>query len=267
MDIRYTLLVLLFVPVLLTAQLSSDVSGPYHLSIKRELSYGAAALGLLGGGQLLYQRVEPVALLGLRRPRVPGFDRSALMGNSSADAAAVADAGLLGSLSLPLVAILQREDLREGVNLLIIAAETMAINQGLTDLMRSSIRRPRPYIYRVEVATPEAQATARDRTSFPSPYTSNAAAAAFFFGRVYADYHPASKLRPFVWGVSAVLPALTAYLEYRGRQAFLSDVVVGYALGASVGYLVPALHRKPLANGRLSVIPSGGGLYLSYALH
>ena len=166
MPTRHYLITLLLTPVLLTAQPSTDVPGPYYLSTKRELSYGAAALGLLGSSQLLYQQIESVPLATLALPRVPGIDREALTGNSSADAAAVADAALIGSLSLPLVALVHRDDLREGLNLLILAAETMVVNQGLTDLIRSTVRRPRPYIYRIGGATPETRVTA-DYRYFP----------------------------------------------------------------------------------------------------
>ncbi len=64
--------------------------------------------------------------------------------------------------------------------------------------------------------------------------------------------------------LGAGLPALTGYLRIRAGKHYPSDVLAGYALGALIGYAVPALHRKPTANRRLTLVPAASGVYLTY---
>ena len=43
--------------------------------------------------------------------------------------------------------------------------------------------------------------------------------------------------------VAAAVPAVVAYFRIRAGKHFLTDNLVGYAVGATVGVLVPRLHR------------------------
>lgn len=81
---------------------------------------------------------------------------------------------------------------------------------------------------------------------------------------MFADYYPDSKLKPFVWGVSIGLPALTGYLRIRAGQHYPSDIVAGYALGAAVGWLVPTLHKRPIGGKGFTVSPTGNGVHMTY---
>lgn len=239
-------------------------AGPYYFSVKRELSYGVLAAGALGTGFAINQGIDDVALAELHLPRVSDFDQTALE-HFSTSAKTASDITAYTGVALPVFLLLSPRSRNDAGNLAVLLAETMVLNQGVTDIIKSSARRPRPYLY-VEGEGPEGLVEAYDRTSFLSAHTSNTAAATFFLGRVFADYHPDSKLRPYVWTLSAALPAVTGYLRIRGGQHFPSDVIAGYVLGASIGYLVPTLHKRPLASKRLVIVPSAGGVYLSYSL-
>jgi membrane-associated phospholipid phosphatase len=122
-------------------------------------------------------------------------------------------------------------------------AEVALINLGLTDIIKSSALRPRPYVFDEDL-DPETIITNGDRAAFLSGHTSGTAAGSFFFARVFSDYYPNSKLKPYVWGAAIALPALAGYLRIRAGRHYPSDVIAGYALGALVGYFIPVLHRK-----------------------
>jgi len=261
--LRWSLFLLLFA-FSLSCVGQSPTQGPYHFSVKRELSYGIVAAATLGTGYAINQGIDDIAPADLHLPRVTAFDDIAL-DHFSGSAKTASDITAYTGVALPALLLLSPRSRSDAGRLAILLAETMVLNQGVTDIIKSSVRRPRPYLY-VAGEGPGEIIEAYDRTSFLSAHTSNTAAATFFLGRVFADYHPDSKLRPYVWTLSAALPAVTGYLRIRGGQHFPSDVVAGYVLGASIGYLVPTLHKKPLANERLVLMPAGAGVYLSYTL-
>src|SRR4029077_16601723 len=94
------------------------------------------------------------------------------------------------------------------------------------------------------------------KESFFSGHTSNAATATFFGARVFTDLRPHSKLVPFVWIAAAGVPAFTAYSRYKAGKHFPSDVVVGYIVGASIGYFVPQLHKYDYLEKHVSLSPT-----------
>ena len=262
--LRYSfLLILLSLSLLVFGQRPAE--SPYHLSLKRELVFGGAAAATLGGGYLINSGIDEVPLSAVDLWKVPAFDRGPVRFASS-QAQQASDVVVYASMALPGLLVLGERSRRDAGKLVLMLGETLALNQGITDVLKSSIRRPRPYLY---PGTPDGGTVvdAYDRTSLPSAHTSNAAAGGFFFGTAFCHYYPESKLKPVVWTLAAGLPALTGYLRVRGGQHFPSDVVAGYLLGGAIGYAVPTLHRKPLAGGKLTLLPTGAGLYLSYALH
>ncbi|MBN8679589.1 MAG: hypothetical protein J0M29_15270 [Chitinophagales bacterium] len=42
---------------------------------------------------------------------------------------------------------------------------------------------------------------------------------------------------------ASAIPAITGFLRMRAGQHFFTDVAVGYSIGATIGYLIPVLHR------------------------
>ena len=75
--------------------------------------------------------------------------------------------------------------------------------------------------------------------------------------KVFSDYHPNSKqfLKIAVWTFSISLPAVTGFFRVRAGKHFPSDVIMGYALGAVSGWIIPHLHKKDLmSNGNYSIL-------------
>ncbi|MCP9235912.1 phosphatase PAP2 family protein [Lewinella sp. JB7] len=245
-----------------TAPVVAQANGPYYLSLKRDLVYGTAAAGSVALGSLLRSRTPDIVLSDLELGSIPSFDRIATE-FSSAAARNLSDYGLYASAALPGLLLLGPETRRDAPKIGLLFAQTMLLNQGLTDIVKSSAKRPRPYVFD-ENLDPATVIRGNDRAAFLSGHTSTSAAAGFFFARVFSDYYPDSRLKPFAWILGAGFPALTGYLRIRAGQHYPSDVLAGYTLGALIGYAVPALHRKPPGRRRMSLVPAGSSLYLSY---
>lgn len=258
---RFFVLLLLCVSGLpLFAQQLND--GPYYLSLKRDLLYGGAGIGSVVLGDVLRNRTPDIMLSDLRLGSIPSFDLIATR-NSSETARMGSNYALYASAALPGLLLAGAETRRDAGKLGILFAETMALNAGLTNVIKSISLRPRPYVFD-ENLDPTTIIRSNDRAAFLSGHTSVSAAGGFFFARTFSDYYPDSKLKPYVWALGAGLPALTGYLRIRAGQHYPSDVIAGYALGATIGYLVPTLHKKPIGAKGLTISPTGNGVHLAY---
>ncbi|MGB3802018.1 MAG: phosphatase PAP2 family protein [Lewinella sp.] len=262
--LRYLLLLqLLLLATTVPAQLPNE--SPYSLSLKREVAWSIAGAGGATAGYFLNHGSENVLLRSLDLPKVSAFDRYALR-HYSEGAKTASDVVAYASLLLPVTLLADDRVADDAFTLAVIFGETMLINQGITDIVKGLTDRPRPYLYESGLQGDEI-VTPYDRSSFPSNHTSTIAAASFLFGRVFADYHPDSKLKPYVWMATATLPAVGGFLRVRAGQHFPSDVVAGYALGAVIGYTIPALHRKAPADRKWTLLPVGNGIRFTYQVH
>ncbi len=53
------------------------------------------------------------------------------------------------------------------------------------------------------------------------------------------------RLAPLVWAVGLPMAAFTAYSRVAGDAHYLSDVLIGSAFGAAMGFLIPYLFHRP----------------------
>ena len=136
--------------------------------------------------------------------------------------------------------------------------ETLLINYNLTGTLKATTRRLRPYAYRIS-PTEGGEISSTTNQSFISGHTSTVAAASFFTAKVLTDMHPDSPVKPLIWASAIALPAATGYLRYKAGKHFPSDVIVGYGVGALIGFFVPHLHRNR-DNQRFSISPAAGGV-------
>jgi len=121
-------------------------------------------------------------------------------------------------------------------------AEVILINNGITNIFKGTARRRRPFTYNPD-APLDLKLEKNGRYSFFSGHASNSAAYSFFAAKVYSDNNPGSKWNPYVWSAAISLPAVTSFLRVKAGKHFPTDVIVGYAVGAAVGFLVPELHK------------------------
>ena len=132
---------------------------------------------------------------------------------------------------------------REALVISVLYLETFSLNGGLTQLTKNLAKRSRPYAYNPGVPL-ELKLGSDARKSFFSGHTSSTAASCFFAATVWSDLYPDCDWNPVVWSLAASIPAVTGYLRVHAGRHFFTDVATGYAVGAAIGWWVPALHES-----------------------
>jgi hypothetical protein len=235
----YILLLLLF-PILLTAQT------PYNLNTGRELGIVGASAGMNGLAAYLDAKtriLQPEEIEQLDASKIWGIDRWATQ-NFSVSAQKSSDKFLYGSFILPFTLMLDEPGRQNFGEVGIIYLETLLLNFGATNLTKSAVRRPRPFMYNPSDEIPMSLKMKKSaQYSFFSGHTSFTAAMSFLTAKLHHDFYPDSKASPVIWGLAAAIPAFTGIQRIRGGKHFLTDVLVGYAVGATIGILVPELHK------------------------
>jgi membrane-associated phospholipid phosphatase len=128
-------------------------------------------------------------------------------------------------------------------------AETVAISESISQIIKFSVGRQRPYAH---FGNPNAPAGLDDNTSFLSGhsvlgFSITASAGLLCHWRGYWT-------EPYVWGAGIALSLSTEYLRIGADKHYLTDVIAGGALGIASGLLVPRLMRRdikivPVVNG------------------
>lgn len=196
-----------------------------------------------------------VEALALSRDDVNRFDRFAA-GNYSPDAKRISDYPFYASFAAAPLLMVADGDVRAKFGQVgALYIQTMATTGALFTMATGLIERSRPQSYNSSVALSDR--TNRNSTnSFFAGHTAATATATFFAAKVFHDFHPDSPARPFVWAGAAAVPAAVGYLRLRAGKHFLSDNLLGYAVGAGAGILVPQLHKR--SGGRMSLVPIQG---------
>lgn len=201
--------------------------------------------GMLWGGseylKSVADKATPEDIMSLNRMDLWSIDRGAT-DNISLASANISDALLYGSLTLPALHLLAPKGREHTGVILAMTLESFLINDGITSFLKATTKRFRPFTYNPEVELEEKLGTGA-RYSFASGHTSNAAVFSFLTAKIFSDLYPDSKLKPFVWIAAASIPAMTGYLRVRAGRHFPTDTIAGYLIGASVGYLIPHLHK------------------------
>jgi membrane-associated phospholipid phosphatase len=152
--------------------------------------------------------------------------------------------GLLPAMVLGLNAASARDEGRaiQGAEDLLLVAEAVALSASLNQLTKFLVGRERPFVHALD---PEW----RDRTDKPSDNNLS-----FFSGHTTLAFAVAvsgatvATLRgydtaPYLWAIGGALALLTGGLRIAADRHYLSDVLVGAAVGSLVGWAVPWLHR------------------------
>lgn len=226
-------------------------------------------------GLILASKTDPVTLdeiYSLDRDNVNNFDRGATynwstMWQDKSDHPRnllLATSVLLSGVPLALHG--ERSD---AVTMGVIFLEAASLTTAATYILKGVGKRLRPYTYNTSFTPEERLAVSGPddpsvRQSFISGHASSAFAVATLLSTVFEDVHGSSTTSKIVWASSLSLASLTAYGRVKGGVHFPSDVLTGAALGAAIGYLVPALHRVDADEGvSLSVGPGSVQLRLA----
>lgn len=237
------LLFLLILKIGICTTLSAQ--SPYHLNWKKEIPFVSTAVGLNLTGVYLAKELElltPLEIAGLNAQNVNSFDRFATRNYSTGFAQA--SNGLEIATQLAPVLFLTGKNTRKHFGqIIILYLEASFINTGVTIISKMTFRRTRPFVYNPAVSLDD-KLTRTARTSFISGHTSTAAVGSFFAAKVFSDFYPDSKWKPVVWGAAAVIPGVMGYFRVAAGKHYPTDVIAGYLVGGTIGFLVPHLHRK-----------------------
>lgn len=194
---------------------------------------------VLGLGYLLNEELAPPHCAPrCSREELPPFDRASA-GRYDRSAGTVSDVAILVTLSGAALGA----GLDGGLVDVLVAVQAVLVSSAITVPLTMAVRRPRPFVYG-EKASIDERTSGGAALSFPSGHVANAFAAALAaFHGVHAR-HPDSSVPWWVLGVGLALSTTVAVGRVLGGEHFPSDVVAGAAIGASVGWLVPELHRR-----------------------
>jgi len=185
---------------------------------------------------------------------INGIDRWAA-GNHSESASKLSDIPFAVSFAAPFALLFD-----DGINdhtgqFLGLYLETLATTATMYTLTAGLVSRSRPYVYS-EKASDDRRMKNNGQRSFYAGHVAASATATFFAAKVYSDYYPDSSAKTWMWAGAAAIPAGVAYLRIEAGQHFLTDVVLGYVLGAATGILVPELHKRK--NDNIQLYPTTG---------
>ena len=242
----------------------ADSEKVYKMNYKVEipLTGGMFALNFLGFAQLGNKpTLDSLYIITLNKNDIGAFDR--VVFNQSHPAPSyiytISDIGLYSSYLLPALLFLD-DDIRENwLDITLLYFETQAINLNLyvwggpafTEKIRPIVYNEGSWDYKLGKGTTD---------SFFSGHVSMAAGASFFMAKVYSDYHPELGTKKWLLYAGALIPpAFVGYSRYRGFLHFPTDILIGAAVGATVGILGPHFHKiGRKSNEHLSILPFTG---------
>jgi len=242
----------------------SDSEKVYQLNYKVEIpaTAGMLALNVLGFSQLSKKpTLDSLFILTLDKEDVWAFDRRIFNQTSPAPSSiyTISDVGLWMSYVLPSLLFIDKEIRKSWLDITLLYFETQAINLNLyvwggpvfTERIRPTIYNDGSWDYKLGKGTSD---------SFFSGHVSMTAGASFFMAKVYSDYHPELGSKKW-WLYSAALipPAIVGYCRYRGFMHFSTDILLGAAVGTTVGILGPHFHKISRKSNRdMAIVPFTG---------
>ena len=222
----------------------SEGQSPYQLDRGKESLIIGSSIGLLTVSRIKYRKLEPLTidqLEHLKRQDIFAIDQKATY-NYSMRAKKMSDLLLQSSIAMPLTMLAGEQSRKDFGKSSLFALEVLLLNTGLTDLTKVIVKRKRPYVYN-EFAEINKKLTKSARASFFSGHTSTVASMYFLTAKLYSDYYPDSKWKPVVWSSAVLIPATTGFLRVKAGKHYFTDVLTGFIVGATIGYLVPEIHQ------------------------
>ena len=159
----------------------------------------------------------------------------------------ISDDGEIGIFLLPSLLMIDKNIRKDWLHILAMYVEGHTITftfYNYSPLGPFFVNRYRPATYYPELGVP-AQENSNNRNSFYSGHVASCTYSTFFMAKVYCDYHPEiGGLKYLLYLAASVPPLVIGYARIRSLDHFPSDVAVGFGLGAILGIVVPALHKR-----------------------
>lgn len=265
---KNTTLIILSALLISCGGASAQSQSPYETSFKYDGPAIAAGIGLSYLGLTLIKNKDALTateVASKSKDDVFFIDRFAA-GNYSEQADKDSYIPFYGSFAVaPIVALLDKDQRSHFGQISVMFVETMSAAAASFTLAAGLVQRSRPLVYNTNVPL-ELRQDKDEQRSFFAGHTAATAAATFFAAKVYSDFHPDSKLKPYIWTAAAIIPASVGYLRLKGGKHFLTDNLLGFGVGAACGILVPQLHKKG-NKSNLSISPVVGYNYQGMGLN
>jgi len=206
------------------------------------------------------QNEQPLLLedevLSLDPQSVNAFDRGAIYQDPDkiGDAIDNSDLALNITTGLVLLLALDKEVRHHWLEGIVMFTEAMTVNAAMQGWVAYGTDRYRPIAYMEDVDI-DKRTDSRNKNSFYSGHTSSAATTSFFMAKMFSDLHPEMGNKKY-WLFAAALipPAVVGAFRIQGGKHFYTDVMMGTAMGAATGILIPHFH-KLTGNNNMSLIP------------
>ncbi|UZO81093.1 phosphatase PAP2 family protein [Aquimarina sp. ERC-38] len=251
---------ILVITFLYSSSYAQEVSSPYETDFWKDGAWLTAGFGLSAYGLILIQNKDDLTqqeFESLNEDDINGFDRWAA-GNYSESASTISDIPFYASFATPFILLFDDKMNNHTGQISVMLLENLSTTAAMFSITAGLVNRSRPKVYSDELELSE-RLEGDSQRSFYSGHVAASAASTFFAAQVYSDFYPNSKAKPYIWAAAAVIPAAVGYFRIESGNHFLSDVLLGYAIGAASGIFVPRLHRK--TNKNISLIPSVGRRY------
>jgi len=256
MNIIISKITLLLLILTTSFQSYAQKNSPYTTDFYKDGAWIVAGLGATAAGIIIAENKDELTSVELSektKDDIWKLDRWAA-GNYNESSNKISDIPFYLSFATPLLFGLN-EDTRDNAGQIgVMYIESLSTTAALFNITSGLINKSRPLVYNNsgEVDFDE-RVEANSQRSFYSGHVAASAAATFFAAQVFSDFFPNSNAKPFVWAGAATIPAVIAYLRIDAGKHFLSDTLVGYAMGALSGIIIPRLHRKSSKNFKVSV--------------
>ncbi|MGB5288262.1 MAG: phosphatase PAP2 family protein [Ignavibacteriaceae bacterium] len=218
-------------------------SGPFKLDFTREAVLLGSGVAAGVTALLVISNLDPLTIEqidALNPNDVNSFDRS-FIGPLSEDR--LGDVLLYGSYLLPLTFLAVDDTRKDFGDLALMYGEVLLLNASITGIVKGLSSRTRPYVYN-EQSSLEEKTNIDARLSFYSGHTSNTASISFFTAKVFSEYITNKTTKIFIWSTAVLIPAVTGFSRINTYWHFPTDVIVGYIVGAAIGYLIPLIHKR-----------------------
>jgi membrane-associated phospholipid phosphatase len=246
---------LLTLLLLLNISIFSNGSGAFDLDLKNDVIIGSSAILAFGTGTLLRNIPnEQSSSFGWIDEGIT-FEYSEGL-DSFSDYLSLAPL-----LVMPL--LVDKWDVENMTVLGVMCIESAFLTWGIKDILKSIIRRPRPYNY--FPSTPGELLADNDKfLGYPSGHTSIAFMGASFSTYIFSK-GSSSKTSKYLMGVATFgLATTTAVLRVTSGKHYIFDVVTGAALGSLFGFGVPYVHK--VLPEKISLVINHNGIGVSISL-
>jgi len=216
---------------------------PFDLTLTKEaiLITSGAAAGVTALSILLNMDQLNIDEINSLNPLdVNEFDRSAI-GPVLDDH--LGDALLFSSYLMPLSFLANENAFNDFGSLAIMYGEVLLINASINGIVKGITKRVRPFAYDKQSPLNE-KATVNAKLSFYSGHVSITAANSFFTASVLNEYLDDNTTKTLIWTAAFLYPAIVGFSRINTHWHFPTDVIVGYIVGAAIGYLIPLVHKS-----------------------